>query len=688
MGLCYNVYDLYRYTSERERTVQEKGQKTITELKGQVNEILLRIRAEAKNLAEDFGTHTYSQEEIESIIKERTREIPELQGITACYEPYAFSADRRLFCPYYNNGTDRYVYVGDSYDYTDKDRKGTEWYNEVVQDGAEWVEPYYAEAAKDWYIDYGIPFYYTEGPKKGEVRGTITMSFVASGFKSIVLSLSLGKTGYGIVTSEKGNFLSHPIDDYIGTTNLETVKSSETQPELIEAYTGMQQGDKGSVAFRENQDGAEVLFFYDTIDVSGWAIGLLFYKNELLGDIAGHNRRYIRLGLILSAFLLIIIAIYFNKDYLDFREIWQLSILASILLIGNIFFVWYLEHNRSLAREKLSPPITDRTALSNFIDQQHQRLEKLKLRKSTPVPTGLLIRRMEFENSYELNVSGTVWQKYPLEIADRVSVGFSLPQTSPFAEASYIEEVYRKRVEPTEKKPGHLLVRYEFRTTLEQYLDYKDFPFDKRHLKVHIAPLQITDQLLFTPDLSGYEFTNPVRRPGLDPDVHISGNRVTKSYFSYIVKSYSTNFGYTSKTLFEEVPALWFNVNLRRTLINVFVTYLIPIFVTLTMVFILLVASSKGEERQGIIESMAAFFFVLIFSHIDMRREIITPDLIFLEYFYFITYILIVLTTANLITYAKNRTQVFDFNENQIFKASYFPFFFLCILIVSLAKFY
>ena len=85
---------------------------------------------------------------------------------------------------------------------------------------------------------------------------------------------------------------------------------------------------------------------------------------------------------------------------------------------------------------------------------------------------------------------------------------------------------------------------------------------------------------------------------------------------------------------------------------------------------------------------MAAFFFVLIFSHIDLRKDIVTADLIFIEYFYFITYLMVILSTANLIAYTRSKTSLFDYNENQIYRALYFPFFFTLILILMLYKFY
>jgi len=689
IALLYNTYELFSFTKEQNKVVQKKGEATMSDFKIQVDTILSSIVSQGKKLANDFGSNEYSQEEIENIIKEASLKIPALQGITACYEPYAFSKDQQLFCPYYNKGTSDYIYVGKSYDYSDAKAEGTAWYTSVRDNGAKWVEPYYAQAAKDWYIDYGIPFHYADGPKKGQVRGTITMSFVTSGFKNLILSLSLGKTGYGIITSNEGTYLSHPVNDYIGTENLKTISKSEKNTTLKGAYQALLQGKKGRVEYLPKDSKNKELFFYDKIPSNGWGIGLSFSKKELLGSKAELNHRYIKLALLFSAFLLMVIAIYFNKDYLDRQEIWQLSFLATVLIILNIVLVGYLEHNGSRRMHSSeSPPITDVASLGSFVNKQQTRRQELKLPESTTIPTGIFIERMAFENSYNLNIGGKIWQKYPVDIIENLEVGFHFPQTSPFAEASYIEEVSRKKITGIAGKPDFILVGWDFRVTLQQYLNYENFPFDKRHISIDIAPISNEDHLIFTPDLESYEFTNPTKKAGLNPNVKVSGNHIMQSYFNYAVESYDTDFGYGNKTLFEEVSVLHYNIDLRRILLNTFVTYLIPIFVVLIMMYILLVACSKTEERQGIIEGMAAFFFVLIFSHIDLRKEIITADLIYMEYFYFVTYMMIILSTWNLITYAKIKATIFDYNDNQLFKAFYFPFFFLCILIITLSKFY
>ena len=689
VGFLYLAFEFYTYTQAQNQQVYEQGQQTTEMLRSQVNEILVKISSEGKRLAELFGNNEYTKEQIENMIRESALSIPEIQGVTACFEPFALSKEERLYCPYYNKATQNYIYVEDNYDYSIVGAEGTAWYTRVRDEGAKWVEPYYGQAAQDWFVDYGIPFYYGSGPNKGKVRGTITMSFVCSGFMRIVHSLSLGKTGYGIISSTEGVFLAHPVNEYIGNKNLKETIAESSNRQLTDAYKRLLAGEKGNISFYDSQYQEETLFFYDQIPSSGWGIGLQFVKKDLMKDPLAINRRYIRLALTFSFFLIFVIAIYYNKDYLDRQEIWRLSIIASLLLIANIFLVGYLQHSTSRILEaKESPPITDIASLSQFVQKQKLKADELKVPRPVPVPTGFYIHRMEFGDSYNLNIGATIWQKYPLDIADQVEIGFTLPQMSPFAEASYIEEAYRDTIAPKEGEPGYLLIGWDVRSTLRLNFRYSEFPLDKQHINIKIQPINNQDHLIFTPDLVSYTYTNPTRKSGISDEIQIPGSEFLQSYFNYSLDSYDADFGYGSKALFEEVPILHYNIYLRRLLLNAFVTYLIPIFVTLVMVFILIYACGKTEERQGIIESMAAFFFVLIFSHIDLRKEIVTADLIYIEYFYFITYLMLVLSTFNLITYAKDKSAVFDFNDNQVFKALYFPLFFLLILGITLFKFY
>ena len=557
-----------------------------------------------------------------------------------------------------------------------------------MENGEAWIDPYYGSSAKDWFIDYGVAFNYAEGPKKGQVRGIIDFSLGASDFKNIVHHLSVGKTAYSYITSKTGNFISHPDADIIGK-NLKDAIASETNSDIKKALATLTESGSGHFSYYDSENEGKAYFFYDHLDSSGYAIGMGFLRNDLVNDQKQTHQRYIRITLTLSFFIVIMLLLYFGRDDLDYGEIEILSGIATLLLFANVFFIGSLQHSlKTEIMENESPPIVDNSSLEAYVAQQAARAETLKIAAPQAVPTGIYIERMEFADSYNVNIGGFIWQKYPLSIAESVEIGFRLPQMSPFAEASYIEESYRETVTAKEGEEGYLLVGWDVRVTLRLNMEYKNYPFDKRHLDINIKPLSMSDNLILVPDLAGYSSTNRARKSGISPAIKLPGNDISETYFNFSTDNYETDFGFNTSGMSQNIPVLHFNIHQKRKLLNAFVTYLIPIFVALSLIYILILACEKTEARQGIIESMAAFFFVLIFSHIDLRKDVVTADLMFMEYFYFITYAAIILSTFNLITYTKSTVSFFDYNNNQIFRVCYFPTFLMILLIAMLIKFY
>ncbi len=686
--LVIQVVSYNRYVNSQDEQVLRTAQATTDAINVDVDALLQSVEQAGEELGQRFAQQDFTDEEVRALIKQVSLDYPEISGVTACYTPFGFSEDKRLYCPYYNKRTESVLNIEESYDYTIKG-SGTAWYNGVVEKGKTWTNPYYGAAAQSWFVDYGVPFYYSSGPKKGQVRGIVDFAIEVGDFKKIIHSLSVGRTGYGFINTENGLILSHPIADYVGTKTLQDLREMGDRPELVPAYDALLAGESGHYEFIDQDSGDAALIVYDKIATANYGIAMVFFKQDLMDNQRKRNQRYIKMALTLSLLFVLALTLYFGRDILDRTEIEVISVLATFLLIANVSFVGFLQHGSvGFKKENDSPPIIDTITLGNFVEQQNARSETLKIAKPIVVPTGLYVETIEFEDSYNVNIGGTVWQKYPLGAADDLTIGFRFPQISPFAEASMIEESYRETVTGKEGEEGYLLVGWDYRVTLRLNLKYADFPFDKRHLDIKISPLSLEDNLLFVPDLGSYQYTTPAKLAGLNPKITLSGNEITRSYFNFSIETYDSTFGYESKTAFENVPVLHFNVHIRRLLLNAFVTYLIPIFVALSLIYILIMACSKTEARQGIIESMAAFFFVLIFSHIDLRKDIETADLIFMEYIYFTTYILIVLSTLNLMAYTKSKTSLFDFNENQIYRVVYFPIFFTAILVVMLAKFY
>ena len=358
--------------------------------------------------------------------------------------------------------------------------KKTEWYTGLIKDGAKWVKPYYGVAVQDWFIDYGVPFYWTSGERKGQIRGVIDFSIASEDFKNFVHEVSVGKTGFEFVITGDGDFVTHPISQYVGNENLSLLIEEETDPKLKAAYMAMLNGESGYTEFYDEDSEKNGIFYYQALNIADYRIGIKFYTDNLVSAPDQTSRRIVNIALVFSIFLVLLIAMFFGKDKIDRKEIEQLSIITTGLLVGLIVLIGGLQHSKTqdFNRDE-SPAIIDSAGLGAFVQNVEHQAGLVKLPPPIAVPTGLYIENLEFTDSYNVNVGGQIWMKYPPEFVEDESFDFGIkfPQTSPFAEASLIEEVHRKIVPALEGEPGYLHIIWEFRVTLRLNFKYGDFPF-------------------------------------------------------------------------------------------------------------------------------------------------------------------------------------------------------------------
>lgn len=679
--VCILISNYFAYTKDRDQLAITKGQETTVALQKEVNHVLQKTMQSGQEIAKLLASNSYSEKELENFIKQRALAIDEILGVTVAYEPDHFPG-RHLYAPYYDKQEAKVIQLESFYDYTDANLETTEWYVKIRDGGEGWVEPYFGQVVQALITDYGVPFYNQDG----SLRGVVSMTISLDGFTDLIHSLSLGKTGFGFVSSLEGTVLAHPVTEYIGVKTISDLKAAELRPEMVQAYSEIEANQSGNTQFFDTEKRQKTLFFYDTVSASNWNIGVLFFEEDLLGPDVELKRKFINISLVVSLLLFCLLGVFFNRDYLSNKELWILSGFATIILLVNIFLVGYLEHtapNAQVVSE--SPPVTDNTTLSSIVNAQNFKAKELKEEAPMTIPTGIFIDELAFEDSYNVNLSGVLWQKYDKSIVDMVTVGFRFPQAAPFAEAVFIDEIYRK------DEGAYLLIGYEFRLTAKLNFVYRKYPFDKRNLNLEIQPINPSDNLLLVPDLDGYAVTNPSQKSGLSSNISLSGNKILESYFSYHFIAYDNTFGFANGSKLKESPELHFNINMKRVLINAFITYLIPIFVTLIMMFIMVYSATKFREENsdgGIVQGMTAFFFVLIFSHIDLRKNIETAELIYMEYFYFATYTMIILSTYNLIIYSRPKESWFDAKNNLLVKTTFWPLFLFMILLITLITFY
>ena len=73
--------------------------------------------------------------------------------------------------------------------------------------------------------------------------------------------------------------------------------------------------------------------------------------------------------------------------------------------------------------------------------------------------------------------------------------------------------------------------------------------------------------------------------------------------------------------------------------------------------------------------SCTALFFVVLIAHVQLRRELSANSVVYLEMFYFVSYVVILLTTVNAILFTWNVSVSFIQHQNNLIpKLLYCPF--------------
>lgn len=128
------------------------------------------------------------------------------------------------------------------------------------------------------------------------------------------------------------------------------------------------------------------------------------------------------------------------------------------------------------------------------------------------------------------------------------------------------------------------------------------------------------------------------------------------------------------------MPELYFNIELSRNILNPFIAHLFPLAVVLLMLYALVLTISRKESSlkffgfdvSNVIASSSALFFVLLIMHVQLRDELSTNSIVYMEYFYLISYITILMITINSILFSWDPpVRLVGFKDNLIPKLIY-----------------
>jgi hypothetical protein len=383
------------------------------------------------------------------------------------------------------------------------------------------------------------------------------------------------------------------------------------------------------------------------------------------------------------------------------RRPWIFMSLACALCVAVIVGLWH----REVTVARINPgQLTKEDEVQQALKQD---------RSATPyrlaIPTGVFVLSFDIVKPNEANVTGYIWQRHrqdrlagPDEHDEpcgektgkpcKARAGIVFPEQ--VSSSGRFEERYR-RVQPGADGQPEVVIGWYFDVTVREYFDYTKYPLDRNDVWLRLWPQDFYKDVVLVPDLSAYDKTGHEDIFGLDRDIVAGTWKVEDTFFSFKGKCYDTRFGIKGFVGQNQFPELHYNIVVSRRFENAFVVALVPLISVLALLFSVLVlatadrekASMLGFSASGAIGASSALLFVVMLAHVSLRREFANVGLVYLEYFYLITYFAVLAVSVNVYLFSvPHRGRLLDLmhrDDNLIPKLAFWPLVLLFLAVVT-----
>jgi hypothetical protein len=560
----------------------------------------------------------------------------------------------------------------------------SEWFNLPMQGSSVWLPPQFYNDGSTPTVTYSAPLFGVEGST--EPIGVVYAIYKLDAFQNLMDSMDLGRYGYSFLLSPENRFILHQNKKLIAQHLLFDRQPGQTPKAAASRQIKRALDDSSlTVNFSDPSTRLQSRIFFLPVPSANWKMGLVLADGDGKLPVKISHRKLTDIALVLFVSTIFLIAVIAAANQDGKRGLWIASSVfaASCVLVG-IFVMTLVMKSKIPDREGISP-ITNRNTLNQFISEQ--RLRSLTESEEIPffIPTGIYIQSVYFEDATTAGISGYVWQRYTKGVHDDIKPGFIMP----LAKDINITKSYTV----TDKKTK--VVRWNFNATIHQNFNYSKYPFDNERIVVDLWHEEFTKNVILIPDLVSYDLINPAAKPGLSKDIKISGWEIGDSSFYYLNEAFETSFGLNDFSGLRNFPNLYFGIAIRKEITGPFVSNMLPLLVVTILLFTILFLGTRDASKKGqlgialdVIAACAGFFLVAILLHIAVRRDLAAREIFYLEYFYFVTYSMILYVAVNYVLLTKTSIGFIHKNDNFIAKVAFWPISQFALLWFTLTKFY
>jgi hypothetical protein len=648
---------------------------------------LLRIESITDALALRVSKGDLTEDQLTTELKNVVATDPMIVEAGVAYVRDQGPLGRGLYGPHYGlkQGGNTFFRVERAYDYTNAD-----WFKETLIKGAGWTEPYFGQATRSWVVGYAVPMRAAGAAPGDEPIAVVRVNYAMREIRRVLSNLPLGSEGYACIARlDSARIIYHPVDSFVkDRLTLFDLADKRNDPVLRQMADEIARGKSGIAERPATLTGELAWNIYRPLVGTNWNLVLVFIKAEALGDASQDHHDC----MILAVASVLAVAFTSTRllridDHAPWR-LWTASLLVTVVLALAVGCIWRLSFDPRVFSEAQRGMIFDPLGLQRFQGEREEFARQQGEPDPIFVPTGVVVTSVEFKSAADVTMRGYIWQKVPLDQKDRIVAGFELTD----AIEAQIGDAYHSTRENFDVRG------YSFRATLRQAFDFRQYPLDFQRIRLVVGRKDLSNNVVFVPDLAAYPSMIPQTRPGLERSFIIAGWQIEKTFFNYATLNYSTDFGIEHFVGSERQAALAYNIMVRRDFRSPFIANIVPLMLIAGIGFALLSMIHREQERitaydaRGgrVTGTSAALFFALLLAHIRLRNELVgLRETIYIEYFYFVMYASCLAIVADVLVVASRTPPRWVlYRDNFIPKLMYWPALLSMLFVTTIVFFW
>ena len=305
------------------------------------------------------------------------------------------------------------------------------------------------------------------------------------------------------------------------------------------------------------------------------------------------------------------------------------------------------------------------------------------------IPTGVVVKSMEFLTGDNVQVTGFIWQKYGPDVPKDLDRGVVLAEG--VREAYDAKEVYRY------VQDGVETIGWYFAATLRQPFEYVEYPFDEQDVWLRLWARDFSQDTVLVPDFDSYISLDPRACRGSRSSSSTVAGTPVYSGFTLSKEQYSSSYGIGAADQYATLPELYFNLVLDRKFTGPFFGHFIFALAAAILLFGLIVLTTDDENLKsrfqlstaGVLGAASGLLFAVILKHNQLRSEIGSRGISYVEIIPIILYAMIVVAVLNAILVAAPRpVKLIHYRNNLIPVLAYWPVVFGLLLVATLIVFF